>query len=115
MEGNIMSIQTRLRSTFLRGLQLLPIALALICCRRPAQVSEDDFLREYFSPDPAQSFLMRLHMNWHMDPLNNVGAAGPLNYGARFFAFHKAYIDMYDLFRGPSGRQPVQPWDPATP
>src|SRR5437879_1351178 len=115
---NNMWIQPRLRVALLSISGLSAIFMLIVwagACRHQRPVSEDDLLRLYFGPYPAQSFLMRLHMNWHLDPLNNVRAAGSSNYGARFFAFHQTYIDMYDLFRSSRGLPPVQPWDPATP
>ena len=78
---------------------------------RRSHLTEDQLVRRYFAPKPANSFLMKLHMQWHMNPDNSIGVG---NFGARFLEFHKSYIDLFDLYRKAKGYRPMRAWDPAT-
>jgi von Willebrand factor type A domain/Common central domain of tyrosinase len=57
-------------------------------------------------PDPGTQDMLQFHYNWHCSNRDNVG----INWGNRFFGFHKQFLLGYDRFLASRGEPFVKTW-----
>jgi hypothetical protein len=73
----------------------------------PAASAEATALAAYFSDHPDAP---HQHHLWHQSM-----AVDAPDYGSKFLAFHRDYIQAFDDWRAQHGLAALLPWDPATP
>lgn len=59
--------------------------------------------------DPGTQSVLQFHLNWHCNNPDNTG----VNWGNRFFGFHKQFLLGYDRYSAANGFSYTQTWVPA--
>jgi hypothetical protein len=60
-------------------------------------------------PAPNPPSVLEFHANWHCTNRDNV----PVNFGNRFFGFHKQFLQGYNAYLASVGESNIQVWEPS--